>query len=189
MKGKIFGAVCLVAANAHADDVTLHVTGASGVLVQKTPSGWVGLCNTPCDVRADASGEYRFAGLRGSDVPDSRSFILPPGNRVELNVRAGSRSGRRIGVLVGVIGGVVIATGIAFIIGGYVINSDNPGLKEGDPYQIGGLFGVIAGIVTTSIGAVHAYNNSVSWITAAPSNVPAIPAPHALSTQIVSLHF
>src|SRR5512135_3506530 len=139
MRLKIFAAVCLVAASSRADDVTLHVTGASGVLVQKTLSGWVGLCNTPCDVRADGNGEYRFAGLPGGDVPDSKSFILPAGNRVDLDVRAGSRSGRRIGVLVGVIGGVVIATGIAFIIGGYVINSDNPGLKEGDPYQIGGL--------------------------------------------------
>lgn len=189
MRVKVFAAICLLAASAHADDVTLHVTGASGVLVQKTQTGWAGLCNTPCDVRAARSGEFRFVGAPGSDVQESKSFILPPGDRTDLAVEAGHRSWQRVGILLLVVGGVVIATGIAFIVGGSMINSDNPGTKDGDPYEVGGVIGIIAGVVTAGIGVVYAYNNSASWITAAPSNAPAIPTPHAMGTQLFSFSF
>lgn len=102
--------VLLLAGSAHAaDEVTIHVTGdAGGVLEQQMYEGtgkrWAPLCTSPCVAKAPRDGWFRIGSPPGKDVTPSNPFGIESKDAKDVtfdvdvatssNRRTGSSSGR-----------------------------------------------------------------------------------------------
>lgn len=91
--------------------VSVHMTGSENAVLQTERAGaWTAVCTSPCDHPLPLDAVYR---IDGSGVRTSGAFRLQgkAGDRVTLDVNAGSSGGFTGGVTMAVLGGLTATVG------------------------------------------------------------------------------
>lgn len=150
---------------AQGDDVKVHVTGDTGLVLERSIEGtnlWESLCTESCDVEVPRWGMYRVNGraLR----PSLPIALLPSRDHVvRLAVRPGYRAGwvgsvllMTIGPLALVGGAVATSAGSSqnFVSTPCAFDSTCTSEPKSNALVIGGVLSLVVGALLTATGAV-----------------------------------
>jgi hypothetical protein len=158
--------------------VVVQLEGADGAELQRRDGNddddWVTVCSGPCNVRVPVGPEYRIAG---GGIRPSRPFQLAgaPGDRVTIDVTAGSTGWFVLGIVIIPIGGVVMLTGLVIGLIGSAVAQGATGADHdtATAWASGGWVTFALGTAAMVGGVLLVINNGHSSVTQNVGRVPA----------------